>query len=284
MTKKLSLAVILYHLKRGKLTFIGKPLFIVLVTVELCIERCMDFLFASPFESKLVDENLTALIKTFERPRELKRLIDSIKYFYPEMKIIVVDDSKRPSYFKGVQIISMPYDCGVSVGRNIALKAVKTKYLLLLDDDFIFYRKTDLERAVGKMDLFSEIDIMGGEVINLPLYTSTNYKDASLHPTTNASLRAVGSKIGELAVYDKVANFYIGRTESIRCVGWDDRIKRLDHADFFTRAKGVLISVFNPEFKILHAQTPFNKDYMAKRNDYDEDKKLIYEKYYMTVG
>ena len=89
-----------------------------------------------------------------------------------------------------------------------------------------------------------------------------------------------GSSIGGMAVQDKVANFYIGRTESIRRVGWDDRIKRLDHADFFTRAMGVLTSVFNPEFKVLHAQTPFNKIYMDKRNAYEDDRKLIYEKYY----
>jgi len=137
-----------------------------------------------------------------------------------------------------------------------------------------------LEPAVKKLDQHSKIDILGGEVVNLPLYISTKYKRATLHPTSKDPTMPYGSSIGGMVVQDKVANFYIGRTESIRRVGWDDRIKRLDHADFFTRAMGVLTSVFNPEFKVLHAQTPFNKIYMDKRNAYEDDRKLIYEKYY----
>jgi len=269
-----------YHLKRGKLTFIGKPLFIGLVSVELFWERWMDLIFSSKFESKLLNESVTAVIKTFERPKELKRLIESIKRFYPDMKIIVVDDSRDPSRIEGVKTITMPYDSGVSSGRNLAVSAVETKYLLLLDDDFVFYRKTDLEPAVRKMNEFTKIDILGGEVVDLPLYTSAEYDQASLHPTGKDPIMPYGSAIGGMAVQDKVANFYLGRTERIKGVRWDDRIKRLDHADFFTRAKGVLTSVFDPEFKVLHAQTPFNKTYMDKRNAYEEDQKLIFEKYY----
>ncbi len=272
---------IFHHLKRGKLTFIGKPLFMGMVTVELSWERLMDMLFSPQFESKLLNESVTAVIKTFERPKELKRLIESIKRFYPDMKIIVVDDSREPSRIEGVKTITMPYDSGVSAGRNLAVSAVETKYLLLLDDDYVFYRKTDLEPAVKKMEENPEVDIMGGERIDLPLYGKVDNKRATLHPTSKDTIMPYGSNIGGMEVQDKVANFYIGRTECIKRVGWDDRIKRLDHADFFTRAKGVLISVFNPEFKVLHSQTPFNTSYMDKRNAYEQDQKLIYEKYYV---
>ena len=68
-----------------------------------------------------------------------------------------------------------------------------------------------------------------------------------------------GSFINGLPVYNKVANFYIGRTERIRLVGWNPALKRLDHADFFTRALGILTTVFNPNLKCLHAQTPCHK-------------------------
>ena len=272
---------LLYHLKWGKLTFIGKPVFVTLVTVELLCERLMDMLFSSISDSNRVDENVTAVIKTFERPKELKRLIKSIKCFYPDMKIIVVDDSRDPSKIAGVKTITMPYDSGVSAGRNLAVFAVETKYLLLLDDDYIFYRKSILEPAVKKMDENSRIDIMGGERVDLPLYRKVDNKRETLYHTRREATMSYGSSIGGMVVQDKVANFYIGRTESIKRVGWDDRIKRLDHADFFTRAKGVLTTVFNPDFKVLHAQTPFNKIYMDKRKAYEEDQKLIYKKYYV---
>ncbi len=278
MVKKL-----FYHLKRGKLMFMGKPLFMTLVALELLWERGMDLVLSHQFESKLVDIKLTAVIKTFERPKELRRLIVSIKRFYPNMGIIVVDDSQVPSKEEGAETITMPYDSGVSAGRNLGLSAVKTKYFLLLDDDFIFYRKTDLAPMVDKMDAYKEIDILGGEVVNLPLHRRIKYEETSLYPTTKDSVIHYGSLIAGMKVQDKVANFYLGRTERIKKVGWDERIKRLDHADFFTRAKGVLTTVFNPDFKILHAQTPFNKSYMDKRNDYEDDRKLIYEKYYIDT-
>jgi glycosyltransferase involved in cell wall biosynthesis len=269
-----------YHLKRGKLTFIGKPIFMGLVLVELLLERCLNMLFSPQFKTKDVNTYLTAIIKTFERPKELRRLIKSIRYFYPDMKIIVVDDSQNPSILQNVEVVSMPYDSGVSAGRNVALDLVKTKYFLLLDDDFVFYRKTDLEPFVKKMHKNIKIDILGGKVVNLPLYTSTKYKQASLYANNKNSIMISGTEIDGMLVQDKVANFYIGRTESIKQVGWDNRIKRLDHADFFTRAKGVLLSVYTDKFKVLHAQTPFNKIYMKKRNDYEADRRLIYAKYY----
>ena len=41
----------------------------------------------------------------------------------------------------------------------------------------------------------------------------------------------------------------------------------MDHADFFTRALGVLTTVFNPDLRCLHARTPFDAEYMSKRMD-----------------
>lgn len=270
----------LYHLKRGKLTFIGKPLFIILVTVELLWERMMDMIFALEFDTQGVDENLTAVIKTFERPKELKRLIESIKRFYPNMKIIVVDDSREATFIDGVYTIVMPYNTGISAGRNQAMKEITTKYVLLLDDDFVFYRKTDFCDAVKCMETYGEIDIMGGAVVNLPLYIVNNYSNAKLFPGANKNRTVEESHIGELPVYDKVANFFIARVERLKIVTWDEELKKIEHNDFFTRAKGVLTTVYNPSFKVLHAQTPFNKLYMEKRNDISVERKVLEKKYY----
>ena len=197
------------------------------------------------------------------------------------MQIIIVDDSKTPSCFEGIETIVLPYDSGVSLGRQRALEAVKTPYVLLLDDDFIFYSETKLEAAMQLMEQNPEIDIMGGEVVNLPSYKASEYKNAGLHPTSAQSLRAPGTMVRGMPVYDKVPNFYIARTERLKLVGWDARLKRLDHADFFTRAKGVLLSVMNKAFKILHAQTPHNRAYIQKRHDVKQDYAVLQMKYYM---
>lgn len=272
--KKLS-----HSLKRGKLSFLGKPLFSSLIKLELAYVRIKDGKQA--FQSnKLVDSQLTAIIKTFERPDALKRLLASIKRLYPGIKIIVVDDSRVPVLPDGVTNLTLPYDSGVSAGRQLALDNVETPYVLLLDDDFIFYRETDLEPAMKLMLENMSVDIMGGEVVNLPSFKSGNYSNAGLHPTSRVSLQPPGTKISGLPVFDKVPNFYIARTEHLKLVGWDKRIKRMDHAEFFTRAKGVLLTVFNKNFKVLHAQKPFNRAYMQKRNDIEADREYILGKCY----
>lgn len=268
-----------HHLKRGKLRIAGKPLYQTLIGLELKYIRFLDRKIT--FKNiPLVDSELTAVIKTFERPEILKRLIESIKRIYPNMKIIVVDDSLNPLSLKGVETIVMPYNSGISAGRNRALETVKTKYVLFLDDDFIFYHKTEFEPALRLMEEFPQIDIMGGEVVNLPSFKSSDYRKANLHPTQSVPVLPPGSKIGGLPVYDKVPNFFIARPEKLKLVGWDEQLKKIEHADFFTRAKGVLVTVYNKHFKVLHAQTPFDDAYLKIRHDVSQEKKILYSKYY----
>ena len=269
------------QLKRGKLRWIGKPLYEGLIASQLLWLQWKERKLPA-FDAPLVDEKLTAIIKTFERPETLKRLLKSLKHFYPNMHVIVVDDSAKPLEVSGVESIVLPYDSGVSAGRQTALEAVKTPYVLLLDDDFIFYGQTKLEEALALMEREESIDIMGGEVVNLPSFRSVDYRHAQLHRTEATSLLPLGSQIAALPVYDKVPNFYISRTKRLKLVGWDARIKRLDHADFFTRAKGVLLTVYNKEFKILHAQTPHNTRYMRKRHEVEQDRMILKMKYYVN--
>ncbi len=272
-------SILSYHLKRGKLKFIGKPLFHGLIGLELRFVRWWDKQKAFE-DTTLVDSELTAVIKTFERPKVLNRLIESIKRFYPHMKVIVVDDSRAPSDLDGVEMIAMPYNSGISAGRNRALEMVKTRYVLFLDDDFIFYHKTELEPALQLMEKYQQIDIMGGEVVNLPSFKSSDYRKANLHPTLLRSVLPIGSEISGMPVYDKVPNFFVARPERLKLVGWDEQLKKIEHADFFTRAKGVLVTVFNKEFKVLHAQTPFDTEYLKIRHDVSKERKVLYSKYY----
>ena len=47
--------------------------------------------------------------------------------------------------------------------------------------------------------------------------------------------------------------------------------KRLDHADFFTRAKGKIVSGLLDEFRVLHLRDPFDLGYRAFRDDLAAD-------------
>lgn len=101
-------------------------------------------------------DDITIVIKTFERKKSLICLLRSIQKYYPDVFIIIVDDSKK-SYreeilnsFRDLNInyIVTEFDIGLSEGRNILLRNVKTKYFMLCDDDFEFDKRTDINKAI----------------------------------------------------------------------------------------------------------------------------------------
>jgi len=119
-----------------------------IVSAELLYERTLDVFHEKPCGQGDYS-NVTAVIKTFERPHKLQRLLKSIKRTFPDLKIIVVDDSLHPIALKdeNIRLITLPFDSGVSAGRAAGLDKVKTPYVINIDDDFIFSRKTRLIRA-----------------------------------------------------------------------------------------------------------------------------------------
>lgn len=264
---------------KGPLRPLAKPFHHCLLRLSIIAHRAADAL-AAP-EPDVPAGNVTALIKTFERPQRCKALVASIKRLHPGLGMIVVDDSRVPCNLAGVKTHPMPYDSGVSAGRSAGLKLVDTRYVLNLDDDFIFYRHTGLGAALKLMEEYPEIDIMGGVVVELPLNIIHDYRKGTLLRQDTAGLRRQGVRIGNLEVFDKVPNFFIARVERLRLVDWDSRLKRLDHADFFTRAKGVLVSVLNPDLRILHVRDPFDEAYLAKRLDLEDDYRHLAQKYDM---
>lgn len=235
--------------------------------IELALERTADRL-ARATENDALLSDLTVLVKTFERPRILRRFVGSVRRFYPDLKVIVVDDSRKPEPIEGLETITLPYDSGVSVGRNELVRHAATDYVLLLDDDFVFYRHTRLGPALEAMKRHPEIEIMGGQVVNLPFYRRLPLSlEGPLYPSSASPRVPIGSTIGGFTVAAKVPIFFLARRERLALVRWDPLANRSGHADFFTRALGVLTTVYNPRLRCLHAKTPFATEYMAKRLD-----------------
>ena len=111
-------------LVNGRLRFIAKPLYLGLLNAELAAHLVRDIL--SPRRPAGSLQDVTAMIKTFERPRRLRQLVGSIRRLYPDLKIIVVDDGKDPQPLPGVETQILPYDSGLGAGRSKGLSLVKT--------------------------------------------------------------------------------------------------------------------------------------------------------------
>jgi beta-1,4-N-acetylgalactosaminyltransferase 2 len=73
-------------------------------------------------------QNITLLIKTFERRNCLLQLVRSIRKYYPEVRILIVDDSKNPEIIKDkyLDYHILPFNQGISYRRNHGLRHIKT--------------------------------------------------------------------------------------------------------------------------------------------------------------
>lgn len=204
---------------------------------------------------------VTLIVKTFERPKCVERLIYSIKMMYPNLRIIVTDDSREARPIVGVEHFRMSYDSGVSAGRNLALSKVDTPFVVTLDDDFLFDSRTNLEKWLNILET-TNLDLVGGNVEGHPTY------NASLHIENNALIfrsEPVGIE-GEFSLWNIVLQFWMGRTDKIREIGgWDDELKTCDHILFFARSLGKLKIAHTPNVIIGHE--PINdQNYYNHRN------------------
>jgi glycosyltransferase involved in cell wall biosynthesis len=180
---------------------------------------------------------------------------------YPYLQIIVADDSRESNPIAGVEHLRIPYDSGVSVGRNLALSKVETPYVVTLDDDFVFDDRTKLECWLNILEN-TNLDIIGGNVDGHPNY------HASLH-IVGDSLVFKPEPVGQVdgfMTWNIVLQFWMGRTEKIREIGgWDDEFKTVDHIIFFARSIGKIKIGHCSDVGVGHMPIP-DQEYYRHRN------------------
>lgn len=190
---------------------------------------------------------ITFLIKTFERPKIALRLIKSIREFYPDVRVIVADDGQKYPLQQqavhnlgNVDILKLPYDTGLSEGRNKLMEATETPYFLLLDDDFVFTHETIIERLLpflraGVFDIAGgALRLNGQKVVHFEGFIekvgTTLHCTHKRHVTTPSRC-------------DVILNFFAASTDKILKVKWNPVYKMGEHLDFFWRCKDAGIKV-----------------------------------------
>lgn len=222
----------------------------------------------------MFENEVTIVIKTFNRKQSLIRLLKSIEKYYKKLNIIIADDSKK-NYKKEIlesfrtlkiEYHILPFDSGLSFGRNYLLNKVKTEYFILCDDDFEFFEKSRLEMVYGTIKK-NNFDIIGGSYLNILEPNSLIniikilkrpkrilnyiYKTGEIY-SYNAKIKEINDKvylidrrdwfyekINKIYLTDIVQNFFIGKTDKIKKMsGWfPEELKMGEHTIFFIRAK-----------------------------------------------
>ncbi|KAI4823951.1 hypothetical protein KUCAC02_012503 [Chaenocephalus aceratus] len=227
--------------------------------------------------------NISALVtiatKTFLRYDKLKELIDSIRKYYPTVTIVIADDNEHPQPVTGPHIdhYIMPFGKGWFPGRNLAVSQVTTKYVLWVDDDFFFTTNTKLDQMVDILEK-TTLDLVAGSVREATGYTATYRHTISVEEGgeegdclhIRKGYYHVIEGFPNCVVADAVINFFMGRTDKVQQVGFNPRLARQGHLEFFIDGLGSLHIGSCSDIIVNHAskiQLPWTKTESQKIYD-----------------
>ena len=196
----------------------------------------------------------TAIVKTFQRPDTVRRLVHSLRTNLPGSPVIVADDgtpyADAEEPLEGVtEHLKLPHDSGISRGRNAALELVETPYLLLLDDDFVVQPDHEVLDAIALLEESDEYDILCFRQSRDSGKSWSSWASDFRHDSKRNTLHRIAAQqpiTGIVQRVDMGLNAFVARTERIREVKWDDELKVGEHWDFFWRAKqaGLRVGIY----------------------------------------
>jgi len=205
-------------------------------------------------------KTVAVAIKTFMREECLFKTLDSIEKYMPfPYRIYVADDSKITDdkayrYYKlehrGHRVIKtpeLPFNSGISIGRNAIIKEITEEYVLMMDDDIQLVDSDSVKKMMAVLESADDIGLVAGQLFHEngepwggPEYTKglRLEKDRGLlyrYPTE----KKYHSRNGTKYIYaDQVVNFFLAKRQIFNDIMWDEQIRiEYEHMDFFLRLK-----------------------------------------------
>ena len=207
--------------------------------------------------------NVTAIIKTFLRDEYLYRCISSLKASYPDIKVFVADDGRfseeKDQKLKelGVDLyLKLPFNSGITYGRNRLCDELKTDYFLLGDDDFIYDGRANLEKMLTLMDI---ADVVGGaitangQIQHYEGFFTRSDDDGLIYKVLDLNVHEYYKQI-PYKPCELTFNFLMAKKSVIDRARWDEFYKiTYEHSDFFLTMKEAGIRViYTPACVVQH--------------------------------
>jgi glycosyltransferase involved in cell wall biosynthesis len=236
-----------------------------------------------------VERHVTLVVKTFERPNAIRRLVASVRRFYPGMAIVVVDDSAEPlePVPDGItDYCRLPFNSGAAMGRNVGLRRVKTPYVVFADDDHVFGPETDLQKMFRALRRTSFDLISCTSLEHRPGTTDVWVKrfEGTLDLVDGVLWHRTGATRGYVEgfpVYDVVLDFFMARRDRLGKDPWDPRLKiGPEHPDFFMTLKERAVRCTTLSGVAIHHYAEWTSPtYMAFRTDTDAYVEIWHQKW-----
>jgi hypothetical protein len=227
-------------------------------------KRCPIGRWDNPPQAPFALADITLVVTSFLRFDCLRRLLSSVRHYYPGLAMIVADqsgematgdDSEYCRRFPGVTWLALPYDCGLSAARNAAVRAGRSPLVFLCDDDEIFTPDTRLEALLDVLNSDRSVQlasglirqhgkehggrIAGGWSADLTFDEATGTLHAA-PPARPWQATASGTWYRRV---DRFVNVFLARRELLMAHPWNERHKisgeHLDHCLRLQRAGAV---------------------------------------------
>ncbi|XP_078581534.1 beta-1,4 N-acetylgalactosaminyltransferase 2-like [Branchiostoma floridae x Branchiostoma japonicum] len=204
------------------------------------------------------------------------------------MRVVVADDNKPIEDLQSEHVdhYVMPFASGWFGGRNLAVSQVTTPYLLWLDDDFVFTEDTKLEIMAGVLDN-SNLDVVSGVAGEMNLVTTRMKLIPSTNDDNGYCISHKSGNYGQVPGFPdcylttKVYNFFMGRSDEVRSVGFYPAYSRYADREFYLEALGKLRMAACKGVHIGHNRTR-NPEYNRYRAGRDQEEN--YKKYILRVN
>ena len=213
------------------------------------------------------EDQATIIIKTFIRPKCILRLLFSLRNKYSYIRIIVADDSLNKFLKEGenslnIYCIYLPFNSGVSIGRNECVNMVKTKYIILLDDDMILTNNTNFELFYDTIEKHQdETDLLAGKVLDRSSYDALFEIDTK-QKSVNIIENSILYKKNDITWSHRQLNFFICKTQLLKDVPWDNNLKIEEHTEHFYRIYLNGFKVANTELVEIDHNNDCNESYL----------------------
>lgn len=190
-----------------------------------------------------LESDVTVLVKTYERPECLTRLVTSIRRFYPRIPILVVDDSAAPLDHVPAGVTRYLFEphnsLGIAGGRNFGLRYVETQYVLICDDDMVFVPRTNVGKMLHALET-TRFDIVACRCLDFDPWRGIPLGhrrfEGSAEIVGGELVRRLGVASGEvdgLPSYDVVAQFFVAEVDRLGPDPWNARLNLAEHVEFF---------------------------------------------------
>ena len=210
-----------------------------------------------------INNKVTICVKTLYRSKAIGKFVKDTREILPNITIIISDDSdddykleNQKSIYNAspndpnIIYIPLPYDSGLSKGRNECVKRVKTPYTIITDDTRTIDNADSVYKLVDYLDKNKQYDIITGRIPNRPyekkfesVYINNEKIDSKkeilkLMKNLNNEIQIKENNINEInkeGYYktDIGVNTFISRTDILSKYPWNNNLKLHEHSYFF---------------------------------------------------